>query len=618
VRKERSLAWCGYYFPRDSYSVEEHSFQIIFGQEETMDRYSGQSRKSHSPLHCTTTEDLDFIRRTPVDLNDSPLVIKQMTKLSPISVADLVDPATHRSDMSGSHQKNSKLTRTLLKTPSFGDHGDDQPYYGISTPIARNKAKCRHAVVMGDTGAEVTFLERTPEETRQPLRTQRSEDPISPLKERLESIPSPIPRSRSPGPAAERDDIPSVSLLDGEVPNNGTPVAPFGGCCSTQVVCCRPDSIMTPTLNMQTVENRIALFLASPVGLEDWCSGWQAWNYFEAGPRVEFQHSTKLKEDVKRVLRNRASNVKSKERRMTKLKTELNPFLATPEPKAVKLTRVNSYQVDDRTNGRKHLGDRTNSNPIVSMEKVWESMTSCTAPPKGDDANSPLVIRTRGMCSPEEEDLLCYDSDPEETTRRRSDWDRKSTFLQPSDGRGTKLQYGRRRNVSRDIKDCVQQFINQTFTLIWHPNTGGDYRKSASPLAVKAWIERGHRLDRKGLVQPKFCWQKTANAAMATGTDPNEVFRTDILDITRILEVNRVDRRFYPFAQRRKSLLIQCMDDKMLFQAATVADRDAMVHGMKMVVARLGSLIIVQDEALFEEFFAFDGSNGPGDLPQLG
>lgn len=135
------------------------------------------------------------------------------------------------------------------------------------------------------------------------------------------------------------------------------------------------------------------------------------------------------------------------------------------------------------------------------------------------------------------------------------------------------------------------------------------------PIGIKAWIERGQQL-RHTLIQPKLCWQQVhlSDPQGPLRDKSKKLFNVDLLDVTRVLEVNRVDRRHYPLAPRNKCLLVQCIDQKMMFEAGSQAERDRLVHTLKLTVARLGTKMIVEDKSVFDDFFSF-GDGVPGRAP---
>lgn len=118
------------------------------------------------------------------------------------------------------------------------------------------------------------------------------------------------------------------------------------------------------------------------------------------------------------------------------------------------------------------------------------------------------------------------------------------------------------------------------------------------------WIERGQQLS-KQLIHPKIVWSQRTQSG---GHIPNATLHcADLLDIVRILEIGQIDRKKYPLAHPKKSFLIETLDLKLVFEASSERERDRLVSGLKVAVARLGSKIITEDEGVFVEFFVTPG-----------
>jgi hypothetical protein len=91
----------------------------------------------------------------------------------------------------------------------------------------------------------------------------------------------------------------------------------------------------------------------------------------------------------------------------------------------------------------------------------------------------------------------------------------------------------------------------------------------------------------------------------------------ELLDITRILKVEKIDRRRYPFAKPMHCFVIKTLlDEDLFFEAKSVLERNRLVYSLKMIVARFGAKVIVADESLFDEFFANQGGGVPGEAPE--
>ena len=111
------------------------------------------------------------------------------------------------------------------------------------------------------------------------------------------------------------------------------------------------------------------------------------------------------------------------------------------------------------------------------------------------------------------------------------------------------------------------------------------------------------------VIQPKFMWRETYQPDLLnhkrlglSGRSPHSL---DLLDMIRILKPTSLDRSAYPFAKIDRTLTILSHEnDQYVFEAASAEERDWLVHGLKLVVARLASMIIVGDDHMFVEFFS--------------
>eukprot|EP00550_Attheya_septentrionalis_P006170 CAMPEP_0198295036 /NCGR_PEP_ID=MMETSP1449-20131203/25447_1 /TAXON_ID=420275 /ORGANISM="Attheya septentrionalis, Strain CCMP2084" /LENGTH=708 /DNA_ID=CAMNT_0043995199 /DNA_START=224 /DNA_END=2347 /DNA_ORIENTATION=+ len=163
----------------------------------------------------------------------------------------------------------------------------------------------------------------------------------------------------------------------------------------------------------------------------------------------------------------------------------------------------------------------------------------------------------------------------------------------------------------------IEETIHTDLTLIWHPISDGSLDdnnviaggQQSAPTCVKAWIELGARL-KDHVVQPKFVWKDAystndlAGRAQTGASTSLPLGSVELLDIARVLTSARVDRKKFPLANPSKSFIILTADQqRLLFEVANQKERDKIVSGLKLIVARLASMIIVGDESLFDEFF---------------
>lgn len=150
-----------------------------------------------------------------------------------------------------------------------------------------------------------------------------------------------------------------------------------------------------------------------------------------------------------------------------------------------------------------------------------------------------------------------------------------------------------------------------SMTFIWHPSQGSEKPTIGPPTCVKAWVELGCRV--KGqIIQPKLVWRNAYHQGSfhdlkkksGTGPASESLQSVDILDIARILTSHDIDRKQFPLAKKSKSFTVVTTDNFVyLFEVAGAAQRDRIVSGLKLLVSRLASLIIVGDKRLFDDFF---------------
>lgn len=89
----------------------------------------------------------------------------------------------------------------------------------------------------------------------------------------------------------------------------------------------------------------------------------------------------------------------------------------------------------------------------------------------------------------------------------------------------------------------------------------------------------------------------------------------DLIDVSRILSVDKVDREQNPFAKASHCFLIKTMDESLLFETKSKSDKERVVRLFKLLVARLGSQLIVGDQSFFDEYFVSSSDIGAGDAP---
>ena len=235
-----------------------------------------------------------------------------------------------------------------------------------------------------------------------------------------------------------------------------------------------------------------------------------------------------------------------------------------------------------------------------------------------------------------DEERFYYDSDPEgarERTLKRGP--RRATAERENllDGSGktrkealnilgtSRFGLGRkwRRHGEEVVLDIIEATKNEKFTLMWHPTqTKSDTDDLPTVVCVKMWVEAGVYLVDGTFLLPKLTWLPVheqnlhARVLNTNGDSPGSL---DLLDVCRVKECETIDRNQYPFAHVDRSFIIQTQAGKQLFEAQSKQERGRVVNGLKLVIARLASLLMLRDVRAVDEFFC--GNNSvPGEAPE--
>lgn len=141
---------------------------------------------------------------------------------------------------------------------------------------------------------------------------------------------------------------------------------------------------------------------------------------------------------------------------------------------------------------------------------------------------------------------------------------------------------------------------NGRTNLTWHGQT-------AHPTSIVLHFEVGTHLDHI-VVQPKLIWSpayepdlESKKVRLSCG-EPDHL---ELLSIIRVRKLSESDRKLYPFARINNACCITTTDLKQyVFEADSTERRDWLMDSIKLVVARLASIIIVRDEEMLLEFFS--------------
>jgi hypothetical protein len=146
----------------------------------------------------------------------------------------------------------------------------------------------------------------------------------------------------------------------------------------------------------------------------------------------------------------------------------------------------------------------------------------------------------------------------------------------------------------------LQIATNGRTTLTWH-------RQTAHPISVVLHFEVGAHLD-NNVVQPKLIWSPNNEPDLknrkvrVSCAEPESL---ELLSIIRVKKLSLADRKLYPFARLNSACCITATDHKQyVFEADSTERRDWLMDSIKLVVARLASIIIVRDEEMLVDFFS--------------
>ncbi|KAG7364957.1 hypothetical protein IV203_038160 [Nitzschia inconspicua] len=394
------------------------------------------------------------------------------------------------------------------------------------------------------------------------------------------------------------------------------------------------------------VERTITTFLEHPTAeaaspFQTSCTDWQAWSYFFGSPNQPRHVSSPSpsKENIRSVLRHRASqSLRARKTAVRQLSKDLAPFVNSPArspARAPSLFRNRSFSVSDHRSAIVRVSKDRESNSKSSFSDVLQL---CTMPENATlDSGDLLKFGLNHSMLSGMDDSGCYDSDPEEFTRRRH----RLSFA--DDLTGSENLYQQRglhsltsHSPSRAFMDVqndevfstiVEEIFNQTTTLVLHcrnPDSTESHAPSAGlrPVAIDAWLERGQNLAHK-LIQPKWMWKHKPREVRGTVKLSNNpsLQAVELLDITRILKLEDLDENklFYSsFAKSAHCFVVKTIHgEEFCYEAPNQSERDRLVYSLKLVIARFGAKVLVGDPQVYWEFFSMGNAAVPGHAPDI-
>jgi len=359
-----------------------------------------------------------------------------------------------------------------------------------------------------------------------------------------------------------------------------------------------------------SLQDLISKFLGDSEGSMKWngCSIWQDFS-FSVGSEshhggyptddVDDNNNDKTRESSSQLsnLRLRALSLRTRQSRVHQMRRDLSPFAHSPS-RTPSLGRSRSFS-----------GSAPSSSSTTTMEPSEKRQTAvsalrfagswlCTLP-ENALSESPKLVRYNPRDGKSVQDICGYDSDPEDFARRRSPKRARHNHSQSVTAMNNSL--------SMDPVVAIQEFMNQSFTLIYHPSAR-DVKAGkglSCPIAMDAWLERGQLLH--DLIQPKWFFRPKSTQVYRRGSLVNRqaVKSIELLDITRLLEVSVVDRTIYPFAKPYNTFILRNVDGaEFCFEAQSREECHLVVYSLKMAIARFGAMVITSNSQVYDEFFA--------------
>eukprot|EP00339_Tiarina_fusa_P000837 CAMPEP_0116996638 /NCGR_PEP_ID=MMETSP0472-20121206/379_1 /TAXON_ID=693140 ORGANISM="Tiarina fusus, Strain LIS" /NCGR_SAMPLE_ID=MMETSP0472 /ASSEMBLY_ACC=CAM_ASM_000603 /LENGTH=908 /DNA_ID=CAMNT_0004695329 /DNA_START=261 /DNA_END=2987 /DNA_ORIENTATION=- len=323
-----------------------------------------------------------------------------------------------------------------------------------------------------------------------------------------------------------------------------------------------------------------------------------------------------------KIIRNRATRVGGPARRLRQLKNRMTFNAAATRQHMAFVQVISSFDdidVAGRWSAGKFSAQQADVDDGGPSPDFFDRVTGTT----GQETKP----------SSDENEEVFYDSDPEYSRERAHrngprrvvaemeniDTSRQHEMRQEAlGGIGmNRLMLNRRWKKFDDdiITEVIENMKNETMTLMWHP-TQTKMNQSQSPVCVKARIESGVYLIDGTFLLPKLAWiplheDELQAKQLNIGKEMPESL--DLLDVCRVRECDEINRELHPFARTERSFIVQTQSGLHLFETESKQERNRLVVGLKLVIARLASLLMLRDLRAVDEFFG--GNSVPGEAP---
>jgi len=160
----------------------------------------------------------------------------------------------------------------------------------------------------------------------------------------------------------------------------------------------------------------------------------------------------------------------------------------------------------------------------------------------------------------------------------------------------------------------IQQTLNNTWTLTWHPNPKNilDFGlQSVKPLLINIWIERGTVINSTGeVIEPNFKWrdayQPLLHSQRKLNASTQKPWSMRLLNTCRVAQASgELDREIYPLAKTSQCIFLKtCENQEFLLEASSASQVKMVCERWKLAVARFASLAVTEDiDAISDEFF---------------
>lgn len=184
-----------------------------------------------------------------------------------------------------------------------------------------------------------------------------------------------------------------------------------------------------------------------------------------------------------------------------------------------------------------------------------------------------------------------------------------------------------------EMRFLVQQTLNSTWTLTWHPNLENRKKYKIShnkPMCINMWLERGTVITNSGVVvEPAFMWRDAYQPLLLSQHKLNNSTQkpwsmrllnacrvtpflkqqsnttTNTITNTTGTSCHPIDRTKYPMARQNSSFLLKsCGGEEFFLEAKGPNEAIAITERWKLVVARFASLAVTEDVGgIAKEFF---------------